>query len=67
MIGQKLIMDQVLKLIDKTLGKKFKVIDKITDQFQGLDAVVDELKQENIEIRAEITQIKERIDENCNS
>ena len=67
MIGQKLIMDQVLKLIDKTLGKKFKVIDKITDQFQGLDAVVDELKQENKEIRAEITQIKERIDENCNS
>ena len=60
-------MDQVLKLIDKTLGKKFKVIDKITDQFQGLDAVVDELKQENKEIRAEITQIKERIDENCNS
>ena len=67
MIGQKLIMDQVLKLIDKTLGKKFKVIDKITDQFQGLYAVVDELKQENKEIRAEITQIKERIDENCNS
>ena len=67
MIGQKLLLDQALKLIDKTFGKKFKIIDKITDQFQGLDAVVDELKQENKEIRAEITQIKERIDENCNS
>jgi len=42
---QKVIINQVLKIVDNTIGKKFKVIDKITDQFQGLDTVVDELDE----------------------
>ena len=67
MIGQKLLLDQALKLLDKTFGKKFKIIDKITDQFQGLDATVDKLKEEVKELRTELIQLKERIDENCNS
>ena len=64
MIGQKLILDQALKLIDKTLGKKWKIVDKLTDQFQGVDAEIDKLKQENKEIKAKLKQIEERIDEN---
>jgi peptidoglycan hydrolase CwlO-like protein len=64
---QQMIINKVLQVVDKTIGKKFKIVDKITDQFQGLDAVVDELKQENKEIRAKITQLEERINENNNT
>ena len=67
MIGQKLILGQALKLIDKTLGKKWKIVDKLTDQFQGVDAEIDKLKQENKEIKDKLKQIEERIDENYNS
>ena len=31
------VAQQVLKVLDNTLGKKWKVIDKITDWFQGAE------------------------------
>jgi|TARA_R110000824_G_scaffold257964_3_gene446898 hypothetical protein len=60
MIGQKLIVNQVLKILDNTLGKKFKIVEIAIDKLQGVDALVDELKQENEEIRARLTQLEER-------
>lgn len=44
MFGPSAVKGLVLKLIDETLGKKFKVVDEITDVFQGLEPDVKDLK-----------------------
>lgn len=61
MIGQKLLIDQATKWIDKTIGKKFKIVDQLTDLFQGVDAKVAKLEQENKEIKERLKQLEERI------
>ena len=50
----------VLNLIDEKLGKRFPIIDEITDIFQGLEPRIKDLENK-------IKQIEERIDENINS
>ena len=40
---RKIVVNQVLKIIDKTFGKKFKIIDDITDMFQGLEPRIEDL------------------------
>ena len=57
---QKAIINKVLQVVDNTLGKKFKIIDEITDMFQGLEPRVKDLENK-------FKQIEERIDENINS
>ena len=57
---QKAVVSKVLEVIDKTLGKKFKIIDELTDLFQGLEPRVKKLEQK-------LKQIEERIDENKHS
>ena len=57
---QKAIINKVLQVVDNTLGKKFKIIDEITDIFQGLEPRVKDLENK-------FKQIEERIDENSNS
>ena len=39
------IAQQVLKIIDNTLGKKFKAVDKVTDLFQGTENRIDSLEE----------------------
>ena len=43
---EKKITKIVLKLIDKTLGKKFPIIDEITDVFQEQDKRFKEIERE---------------------
>tara|TARA_R100000458_G_C8274943_1_gene249948 strand:+ start:1322 stop:1516 length:195 start_codon:yes stop_codon:yes gene_type:complete len=57
---QKAVVNKVLEVIDKTIGKKFKIIDELTDLFQGLEPRVKKLEQK-------LKQIEERIDENKHS
>ena len=57
---QKVIVNQVLKIIDKTFGKKFKIIDDITDMFQGLEPRIEDLEKE-------VKQLREMINENNNA
>ena len=57
---QKAIINKVLQIVDNTFGKKFKIIDEITDLFQGLEPRVKELEHK-------LKKIEERIDENYNS
>ena len=38
------ILQKVLRVVDDTIGKKFKVIDHITDLFQGAEARIDDLE-----------------------
>ena len=57
---QKIVVNQVLKIIDKTFGKKFKIIDDITDMFQGLEPRIEDLEKE-------VKQLREMINENNNA
>ena len=57
---QKIVVNQVLKIIDKTFGKKFKIIDDITDMFQGLEPRIENLEKE-------VKQLREMINENNNA
>ena len=38
------ILQKVLRVVDDTIGKKFKIIDDITDLFQGDEARIDDLE-----------------------
>lgn len=42
----KKISKAVLRIIDETIGKKFPIIDKITDMFQEQDNKIKELERE---------------------
>ena len=54
---EKKIAKIVMKVIDKTLGKRFPIIDEITDVFQEQDERFKELERE-------VSAIKEYIKEN---
>ena len=54
---EKKITKIVLKLIDKTLGKRFPIIDEITDVFQEQDKRFKEIEME-------ISAIKQYMKEN---
>ena len=54
---EKKISKIVLKLIDKTIGKKFPIIDEITDVFQEQDKRFKEIEME-------ISAIKQYMKEN---
>ena len=55
--SEKKITKIVLKLIDKTLGKRFPIIDEITDVFQEHDRRFKDIERE-------ISAIKEYMKEN---
>ena len=38
------MLQKVLRVVDDTIGKKFKIIDDITDLFQGAEARIDDLE-----------------------
>ena len=42
---QDIILKKVLKIVDNTIGKKFKVIDKATDLLQGAESRIDDLEE----------------------
>ena len=47
MLGlDKKIAKIVMKIIDQTIGKKFPIIDKITDMFQDQDSKIKDLERE---------------------
>ena len=47
MLGlEKKIAGIVMQVIDKTIGKKFPIVDKITDMFQERDNKIKDLERE---------------------
>ena len=54
---QDMILRKVLKIVDDTIGKKFKVVDEVTDLFQGAEGRIDDLEER-------IDKLEERINEN---
>ena len=54
---QDIILRKVLKIVDDTIGKKFKVVDEVTDLFQGAEGRIDDLEER-------LNKLEERINEN---
>ena len=42
---QNIILQKVLKIVDNTIGKKFKIIDDLTDLIQGSEGRIDDLEE----------------------
>ena len=55
---EKKIAKIVMKVIDKTLGKKFPIIDKITDIFQEQDSKIKDLEREIEAIKSYLKDIE---------
>ena len=55
---KKKIVKIVLEVIDKTIGKKFPIIDKATDLFQAQDNKIKKLEQEIEEIKKQLQDNK---------
>ena len=64
---QDMILKKVLKVVDNTIGKKFKIVDEITDLFQGLQPDVEDNKEQIKTIKERLTKIEERSNENNNT
>jgi len=44
------IFQKVLRKVDDTIGKKYKIIDDITDVFQGAQARIDDLEERIVKL-----------------
>ena len=42
---QDIILQKVLKIVDNTIGKKFKIVDDLTDLIQGSEGRLDKLEE----------------------
>ena len=42
---QDMILNKVLKIVDNTIGKKFKIVDDLTDLIQGAEGRMDKLEE----------------------
>jgi len=42
---QNIILQKVLKIVDNTIGKKFKIVDDLTDLIQGSEGRMDDLEE----------------------
>lgn len=58
---QKVIVKKVLEVVDNTIGKKFKIIDEITDLFQGLEPRIKEIEELNYRLLRRIEKLEERV------
>ena len=58
---QKVIVKKVLEVVDSTIGKKFKIIDEITDLFQGLEPRIKEIEELQYRLLRRIEKLEERV------
>ena len=42
---QDIILQKILKIVDNTIGKKFKIVDDLTDLVQGSEGRLDKLEE----------------------
>ena len=74
---QKIIIKKVLEVVDNTIGKKFKIIDEITDLFQGMEPRIKDLEENVVKLEKELgiirkdlkgaVKVKRRENENNNA
>ena len=60
MLGlDKKIAQIAMEIIDKTIGKKFPIVDKITDMFQDQDNKIKDLEREIEAIKSYLKETKD--------
>ena len=52
-----------LKIIDKTIGKKYPIVDDITDIFQGAEARIDDLEKEVTDLKNKLKTLEQYVQE----
>ena len=52
-----------LKIIDKTIGKKYLIVDDITDIFQGAEARIDDLEKEVTDLKNKLKTLEQYVQE----
>ena len=52
-----------LKIIDKTIGKKYPIVDDITDIFQGAEARIDDLEKEVTDLKNKLKTLEHYVQE----
>ena len=50
-----------LKIIDKTIGKKYPIVDDITDIFQGAEARIDDLEKEVTDLKNKLKTLEQYV------
>tara|TARA_R100001594_G_scaffold12940_1_gene28336 strand:+ start:203 stop:412 length:210 start_codon:yes stop_codon:yes gene_type:complete len=50
-----------LKIIDKTIGKKYPIVDDITDIFQGAEARIDDLENEVADLKNKLKTLEQYV------
>lgn len=50
-----------LKIIDKTIGKKYPIVDDITDIFQGAEARIDDLENEVADLKSKLKTLEQYV------
>tara|TARA_Y100001963_G_C6757700_1_gene437789 strand:+ start:323 stop:544 length:222 start_codon:yes stop_codon:yes gene_type:complete len=61
------ILQKVLKVVDDTIGKKFKIIDHLTDLFQGQENRINKLENRIKKLERDYENSKEKSSRNPNS
>ena len=52
------ILQKVLKIVDDTIGKKFKIVDQLTDLFQGQEDRINKLEDKILKLEREYENSK---------
>ena len=50
-----------LKIIDKTIGKQYPIVDDITDIFQGAEARIDDLEKEVTDLKNKLKTLEQYV------
>ena len=56
-----MITQKGLKLIDKTIGKKYPIVDDLTDIFQGAEARIDDLEKEVEDLKNKLKTLEQYV------
>ena len=56
------IKNLILKVVDETIGKKYKAVDDFTDLFQGLEPEIKKLKETIIDLENIAKAHEDRLD-----
>jgi len=61
------ILQKVLKIVDDTIGKKFKIVDQLTDLFQGQEDRINKLEDKILKLEREYENSKKESSGDLNS